>query len=281
MTNKMPGGTGIGLRPPHYQDILASKPEIPWFEAISENYMFTEGRPIHILETIRKDYPVALHGVSLSIGSCRNGREGYLKALSDLICRIDPWIVSDHFCWTGLGGHNAFDLLPLPFHSQSMKTLVENIDHVQNRLKRRLYLENVSAYIGFEDSQLSEIEFINEVIWKSGCGLLLDVNNVYVNAHNFGFDAKAYIDRIDPECVGEIHLAGHSKVDDFLFDTHDGTVCEDVWHLFSYAVKHVGTVPVLIEWDESIPDLDTLIHEKATADKIIGSDTFEVGRYAE
>ncbi len=243
--------------------------------------MFSEGRPRHILETIRKDFPIALHGVSLSVGSKRENRDAYLKKLADLIDRIDPWIVTDHFCWTGLGGHNAFDLLPLPFHAESIKALVENIDVIQTRLGRRIYLENVSAYIAFESSQISELEYLNEVIGQSGCGLLLDVNNVYVNAHNFGFDAKSYLDRIDPESVGEIHLAGHSKVDDFLFDTHDDLVCDAVWDLFAYAVKKIGPVPVLIEWDESIPDLAVLMQEKKKADEILRGDWFETGRNTE
>ncbi len=274
-------GVGIGLRPKHYQNLFDSPSKlVPWVEVISENYMFTEGRPLFVLEKVRQDYPVALHGVSMSIGSFRNNRETYLDALSRLIERIDPWIVSDHFCWTGLGNHNSFDLLPLPFNEQSIGTIVENIDRVQNKIKRRIYLENVSAYIGFRHSQISEVEFINEILWQSGCGLLLDINNVYVNAHNFGLDAQGYIDRIDPSSIGEIHLAGHSVVDDFLFDTHDGPVCDEVWDLYRYALQRFGNIPTLIEWDESIPELERLLRERQLAENLMMGGKYAVARHA-
>ena len=234
--------------------------------------MFSDGRPLHILESLRHDYPIGLHGVSLSIGSQRQNRGLYLDKLKKLIDRIDPWIVTDHFCWTGLGGHNAFDLLPLPFTRETVQTVVEHIDIVETKLCRRLYLENVSAYAGFAADQMTEIEFINEVSQRSGCGLLLDVNNVYVNACNFGFDAKEYIDSIDPETVGEIHLAGHAEVEDFLFDTHDSQVCDEVWSLYAYTCRKLGKVPTLIEWDEKIPDLATLICERDKAERIIAKD---------
>ncbi len=271
MTSGRINGVGIGLRAIHYENMLDSTSNsVPWCEAISENYMFTEGRPLAVLEKIRETYPIALHGVSMSIGSERGTEIKYLDALSKLVQRIDPWIVTDHFCWTGLGSHSAFDLLPLPFNSESIQTIVNNIDRVQNRLGRRVFFENISSYIGFKTSQLSEIEFINEILWKSGCGLLLDINNVYVNAKNFGFDPRGYIDRVHPEFVGEIHLAGHSIInDDFLYDTHDSPVCEDVWELYQYALRSLGNVPTLIEWDESIPEFDILLEERGRADKIL------------
>jgi len=230
--------------------------------------MFTQGRPLQILEKIRATKPVALHGVAMSIGSERQGRSEYLHALKILIDRIDPWLVSDHFCWSGTNLHNSFDLLPIPFTQESIGRVVATIDEVQSCLKRKIYLENVSAYVGFKNAEMSEIEFINAVIQRSGCGLLLDVNNVYVNAHNFRFDPLDFIDQVIPSAVGEIHLAGHSVVDDFLFDTHDGPVCAEVWKLYRYAIARLGPTPTLIEWDESIPDFASLNDQRLIAERV-------------
>lgn len=274
-------GIGLGLRPVHYSHWLENETDGLWCEAISENYMFSDGRPIAVLEKIRESRSVALHGVSMSIGSNRKNRDLYLKSLERLVERIDPWIVTDHFCWTGSESHNAFDLLPIPFTSEAISAVVESIDIVQTYLRRRIYFENVSAYVGFRCSQLSEIEFINEVVARSGCGLLLDVNNVFVNAHNFGFDPYAYIDRVVPSTVGEIHLAGHSVVDNFLFDTHDGPVNDGVWDLYRYALAHVGQVPTLVEWDEAIPEFNVLNEQRIAAQKILDGDACESREPAE
>ncbi|MGE0175036.1 MAG: DUF692 domain-containing protein [Oligoflexales bacterium] len=257
---------GIGLRQPHYSNWLSRDTDGLWCEAISENYMYSQGKPLATLEKIRETKPVALHGVSMSVGSACTDRAAYLSSLKNLADRIQPWLVSDHFCWTRAAQHNSFDLLPIPFTTEAVGVLVDSIDEIQNVLRRRMYFENVSAYVGFRSSQLTEIEFINEVIARSGCGLLLDVNNVFVNAHNFGFDPYAYIDRVIPESVGEIHLAGHSVVDDFLFDTHDQPVGKEVWDLYRYALSHVGDVPTLIEWDEAIPDFNVLNTQRLEAE---------------
>ncbi len=268
---------GIGLRPIHYQHLLNSRQDVGWLEVISENYMFSDGRPVHVLDALRKDYPISLHGVSASIGSDRQGRVDYLNSLSRLIDRIEPWIVSDHLCWTGTASHNSFDLLPLPFTITAINKVVDHIDVMQTHLRRRIYFENVSSYIGFEESQLAEVEFINEIVWRSGCGLLLDVNNVYVNSVNFGFDPRAYIDRIEADNIGEIHLAGHNQIEDFLFDTHDREVCDEVWDLYKYTLAKIGSVPTLIEWDEAIPSLDILLREMKTASEVLENNFRESG----
>jgi uncharacterized protein len=232
---------GVGLRSTHYsflEEGLTSKSLAPsWFEAISENYMDTEGRPLEVLLKIREKSKIALHGVSLSIGSIDPLNETYLEKLNVLIERVDPFIVSDHMCWTGAHGQNLHDLLPLPFRKTVINHLTERIDLVQNRLKRPIALENVSTYLRFRENDFTEWDFLNEVTARSGCQLLLDINNVYVNSQNHGFDPYLYLDKIDRDRVAQIHLGGFSDMGDFLFDTHSKPVHETVWQLFAHFIS--------------------------------------------
>ncbi len=261
---------GIGLRPIHYSDFLSySDRRDLWCEFISENYMFTGGRPLKVLEQVRAECPIALHGVALSIASQRTDREEYLLRLKALIQRIDPWIVSDHFCFTGKGSHNSFDLLPVPFTQEAIEHISNHIDQAQNFLGRRLYFENISSYFGYHMSEMDECHFIKQILRRTGCGLLLDVNNVYVTSKNFGFDPFGFIDSLDRETIGEIHLAGHRDLGDFLFDTHDAPVCDEVWNLYAYTIRRLGGIPTLIEWDESVPPFERLMEEREIALRIL------------
>lgn len=259
---------GVGLRPTHYP-YLTDRPQtsLRWFEAISENYMDSEGRPLEMLEMIREDYPVALHGVSLSIVSSEGIRPNYLERLKQLTDRIEPFIVSDHLCWTGLQDANLHDLLPFPFTDDASTTILANIDRVQTTLGRNILLENVSTYISFPDCPYSEWEFITQIAKQSGCKILLDVNNLYVNSQNHHFDPLTYLDAIPTELIGQIHLAGYTDMGTYLFDTHSKEVYPEVWQLFSHLIARAPEVPVLIEWDDDIPEFPRLEEEakKATA----------------
>ncbi len=272
---------GVGLRSEHYPHLVERpRTTVRWFEAISENYMDTGGRPLAVLETVRADHPVALHGVSLSIGyKPRRGdraaedalaasRTRYLARLAELARRIEPFLVSDHLCWTGVPGGNVHDLLPTPFTDEALDWIVSQVDAVQTALGRRLVLENVSSYLTWADSTWTEEDFLVEVARRSGCGILLDVNNVYVSARNHGFDARAYLDAIPAALVAQIHLAGHTDMGTHLFDTHSAPVCDDVWELFAHTVARMPGVPVLIEWDEDIPGFSRLEAEAEAADRI-------------
>lgn len=262
-------GVGIGLRSTHYSYILEQQPSISWFEAISENYMGLEtgngGRPIQILEQIRMHYPIVLHGVSLSIGSADEINFKYLKRLENLIERIEPLWVSDHLCWTGINGENLHDLLPLPYTEEVIAHLTKKILQAQDFLKRPLVFENVSAYLSFEHSEMNEWEFLNEIVRRTGCGLLVDVNNIYVSSVNQSFDPMTYLKSIPKESVRQIHLASHSKSGDCLIDTHDGPVADKVWDLYSMATNLYGKIPTLIEWDDKIPEFRVLEEEALRA----------------
>jgi len=261
--------TGAGLRPVHYPH-LSTKPEtnIQWFEAISENYMTSEGRPLQMLQRVRESWPVALHGVSLSIGATEQLDKNYLAGLKALVEKIDPFIVSDHFCWGRNAGSYLHDLLPLPFNDESVRNVVEHLDLVQNFLGRNIALENVSSYLTYKSSDRQEWEFISDVVKASGCGLLLDVNNVYVNSINHNLDAKKFIDSIPLQSVVQIHLAGFTDMGDYLFDTHAEPVKDEVWDLFAYTMQKNPEIPVLIEWDEDIPEFARLEQEVAKAERI-------------
>ncbi|WP_374074938.1 DUF692 domain-containing protein [Bdellovibrio bacteriovorus] len=263
---------GLGLRPPHYP-YLEQRPstEVAWFEAISENYMNTRGRPMEMLQMIRQDYPVALHGVSMNIGSPEGIRLDYLQKLRDLIDRVEPFIVSDHLCWTGSSDMNLHDLLPLPFTEDSIATLVNNIDFVQSFLRRPLILENVSTYISYRNNEMNEWDFVSEVSHRSGCGLLLDINNVYVNSYNHGFDPKYFLNHIPLERVAQVHMAGPTDYGDFLFDTHSTDIPEPVWELFKLMAPKIRHLPILIERDEDIPDFQDLEAEVMKAVFILES----------
>ena len=258
-------GCGVGLRSEHYDVITAQWPALDWFEAISENYMDSGGRPLAILEQVRRRYPVALHGVSLSIGSTDPLDRTYLARLKALVDRIDPVTVSDHLCWTGVEGENLHDLLPLPFTEEAVRHVVERIHQVQETLGRRILLENVSTYITYQHSTMPEWQFLVEVARRSGCGLLLDLNNVFVNAINHRFGPHEYLTRIHGELVGQFHLAGHTDMGPYLFDTHSRPVIDEVWALYRQALRQWGPVSTLIEWDEDIPPFERLAQEAAAA----------------
>jgi uncharacterized protein (UPF0276 family) len=248
-------GHGIGLRPKHFPQLWDGTARVDWFEAISENYLVGGGRPIAALERARTLAPVVLHGVSLSIGSTDPLDDAYLTALGALVARIEPAFVSDHLCWSGVGGRYAHDLLPLPYTEEALDHVVGRVSHVQERLGRQILLENVSSYLTFAHSTLAEWEFLAAVAERADCGLLLDVNNVYVSARNHGFSASAYLDGLPADRVGQIHLAGHTDMGTYLFDTHDGPVIDAVWDLYRQAVRRFGRVSTLVEWDDRIPEL--------------------------
>jgi uncharacterized protein (UPF0276 family) len=269
MEGGTPQGCGLGLRRDHYQDVLSRRPAVPWFEVISENFMVPGGRPRHVLERVRADYPVALHGVSLSIGSAEPVNRDYLARLKALVEWVEPAIVSDHLCWTGLGGHNSHDLLPLPFTSEGVRTAAAKVRQVQDALGRRILLENVSSYVAFRASEMAEWEFVSAVAEEADCHLLLDVNNVYVNARNHGFDPLRYLDGLPAGRVRQFHLAGHEDHGALIIDTHDAPVCDPVWELFRRAVARFGPRPALIERDANIPALDELIAEARRASTVL------------
>ncbi len=260
---------GVGLRPTHYP-YLEPRPQtkVSWFEAISENYMDTKGRPLDMLELIREDYPVALHGVSLSIASAEGIRQNYLHNLRALVERIDPFIVSDHLCWTGLLQQNLHDLLPIPFTDETLNLIVNHVDKVQTCLGRQILLENVSTYLRVPDADWAEWDFLNELANRSGCRILLDINNLYVNAKNHQFDPYIFLEAIPTHVIGQIHLAGYTDMGTHLFDTHSKPVCPEVWDLFSSLIARAPEVPVLIEWDEDIPEFPQLEEEALKAAQI-------------
>ncbi len=261
-------GCGVGLRTEHFPVITSEWPEMDWFEAISENFMDSGGRPLKILEKVRSHYPVALHGTSLSIGSADPLRPEYLKRLKDLVDRIEPFIVSDHLCWSSVQGEELHDLLPLPMTEEAVRHVVERVQKVQEYLGRQILLENVSTYVTYKHSSMQEWEFLREIAKRSGCGILLDLNNIYVNAFNHKFDAREYLKNIPADKVGQFHLAGHTDMGKFLFDTHTGTVIDPVWDLYREALSLYGKVPTLIEWDADIPEFSVLQEEAARARKI-------------
>ena len=258
-------GCGVGLRTEHFDVITSEWPAMDWFEATSENFMDTGGRPLSILESVRRRYPVALHGVSLSIGSTDPLDLEYLRRLKALADRIEPVTVSDHLCWTGVEGENLHDLLPLPFTDEAIRHIVSRVQQVQDLLGRRMLLENVSTYVTCKDSVMPEWEFVREVARRSGCGLLLDLNNIYVNARNHRFDSYDYLRGIPGELVAQFHLAGHTDMGEYLFDTHSAPVIEEVWALYREALRMWGPVSTMIEWDEQIPAFPRLAEEAATA----------------
>jgi len=266
-------GVGVGLRPKHYSDIFAraeaGSSGVDWFEAVSENYMAPGGPPGRKLDAIRCERDVVLHGVSMNLGSVDPLDESYLRDLEDLVRRVEPRWVSDHLCWTGIDGRQLHDLVPLPYCEESASHVAARIAHVQDRLGRRIAIENVSSYLSFAHDEVPEWEFLVDVATRADCGILLDVNNVFVSAHNHGFDARAYLDAIPPERVFQIHLAGHSVSEPLLIDTHDHPVCDGVWELYEHALMRLGPVSTLIEWDAEIPPFGELLGEAERARKIL------------
>jgi len=264
-----PVACGTGLHREHYETVLSDRPPVPWFELISENFMVEGGRPRHVLERVRADYPVALHGVSLSLGSAEPLDDSYLDRLATLVREVDPVVVSDHLCWTRLGAHNSHDLLPLPFTEDAVRVAAAKIRRVQDRLGRRMLVENVSTYLRFRDADLSEWEFVAAVAEEADCGLLLDINNVYVNARNHGFEPEAYLSALPPARVRQFHISGHEDLGDHVLDTHDRPIAEDVWSLFRAAVSRFGPRPTIIERDEQIPPFEAILSEMAQAQEVL------------
>jgi uncharacterized protein (UPF0276 family) len=258
-------GHGIGLRPKHFPQLWNGTARADWFEAISENYMVAGGRPLAALERARSLAPLVLHGVSLSIGSTDPLDEAYLRSLGELITRVEPAWVSDHLCWSGVGGRYVHDLLPLPYTEEALAHVVRRVVAVQERLGRQILIENVSSYLTYTHSTLAEWEFLGAVAERADCGLLLDVNNVYVSAINHGFSTNAYLAGLPADRVGQIHLAGHTDMGTYLFDTHDGPVIEPVWDLYRQALRRFGRVSTLVEWDDHIPELDVVCAEAERA----------------
>lgn len=254
-------GFGLGLRTDHYHQILESKPDVDWFEIISENYMVPGGKPLHFLDRIRAEYPIVMHGVSLSIGSKAPLNQPYLRDLRKLIDRVQPEWVSDHICWTGVHGKNLHDLLPLPYTEETANHVAERVNIVQDFLGRRILLENASTYASYVNSTMTEWEFVSMICEKADCLLLLDVNNVYVSSYNHGFDAKTFFDNVPASRVQQIHLAGHHNHGDYIIDTHDAPVVDPVWELYDYALSLCGPVSTMIERDDNIPALDELVAE--------------------
>ena len=254
-------GFGLGLRPPHYEAVLTSEPRVDWWEVISENFMVAGGNPRRVLRQVRERWPVVLHGVSLSIGSAEALDEEYLSRLATLVAEVEPAIVSDHLCWARSGGHSAHDLWPVPYTEEALATIVARVGQVQDRLGRRILLENPSSYVTFAASHIAEAEFLAEVARRADCGILLDVNNVYVSSRNHGWDPRAYLAALPVERVGQIHLAGHTDHGEFLLDTHDRPVCEEVWALYAVASARFGDVSTMIERDDDLPPLGELVAE--------------------
>jgi uncharacterized protein (UPF0276 family) len=269
----IPASTGIGLRSAHVAEFLAGRPDVPWLEVHSENYFAAGGGAHEALERIRAAYPLSFHGVGLSLGSADPLDRAHLRKLTELVRRYEPALVSEHLSWSSIGGRFLNDLLPVPATREALEHLVLRLDEVQERLGRRLLLENVSSYLAFGAGEMPEHCFLAEVAQRTGCGVLLDVNNLYVNQRNHGTSAAAFIAGLPQGCVGEIHVAGHTIHDydgeEVVVDTHDTHVCAAVWSLYEVAVARFGRVPTLVEWDSNLPALDVLIDEARRADRIM------------
>ena len=250
-------GIGLGLRTTHYPEILGEWPAIDFFEILSENFLHTGGRPVHILDRIAERYPIVMHGVSMNIGSTDALDRDYLRQLRSLAQRCRARWISDHLCWTGVDGKNLHDLLPLPYTKAALRHLVERVRMAQDLLEQPLVLENPSTYVEFARRDFSEVEFLGELTAQTGCGLLIDVNNVFVCADNHGFDAEAYLRAVPWQHVVYFHLAGHTVYETHRLDTHDSPVCDEVWQLYRLACELSGGRSTVLEWDANIPDLTT------------------------
>lgn len=265
-------GLGIGLRSPHFAHILNEQPAVDWFEVISENFMDTAGQPLKVLDQIAERYPVVMHGVSLSIGSSEPLDFDYLKKLKTLAERISPHWISDHLCWTGIAGLNTHDLLPMPLNEEALDHVVDRIRKVQDFLERPLVLENPSTYLEFQDSSINDWEFLGEMAERADCGILLDINNIYVCSRNHNWNPLEYIASIPPERIIQFHLAGHEDNGTHVIDTHDSAVIDAVWELYRYAHNHTGGdgASTLLEWDASIPPFKDLLKEVTKAKNFMG-----------
>jgi uncharacterized protein len=254
-------GFGLGLRTPHYEAILSEPHEIDWLEILTENYLVPGGKALDYLERVRERFPLVMHGVSLSIGSTDAVDLDYLKSVRALAARIEPHWISDHLCWTGVEGRNLHDLLPLPYTEEALTSVVDKVRQVQDVLGRQILLENVSSYLTFHASEMTEWEFLREVANRSDCNILLDINNIYVSSVNHGFDPMDYLRAIPKARVGQFHLAGHSDMGGHLIDTHDHPIAAPVWDLYAKALARFGDVPTMIERDDNIPELSELVAE--------------------
>jgi len=271
--HSIPAAAGIGLRAEHYRDLLARRPEVGFLEVHSENYFGDGGAPLHYLEQARAHYPLSLHGVGLSLGSSDPLNRSHVTKLKRLIDRFEPALVSDHLCWCSVGGVFLNDLLPLPYTEEALAHFVAHVAQAQDLLGRQLLIENPSSYLTYRHSTIPEPEFLDEVVRRSGCALLLDVNNVYVSSRNHGWDATAYIDALPARAIKEIHLAGYtvntSPEGEMLIDSHSARVHEPVWKLYRYTVARLARRPTLIEWDTDLPALEVLVEEARLADVIM------------
>ena len=265
----MTSGFGLGLRTQHYNDFLAGPQPGEWLEVISDNYMVDGGKPLAMLDKIRADYPMVMHGVSMSIGAIDGLGKNYLRKLKALEQRIEPMWVSDHLCWAGVHGRILHDLLPLPYTHEALQVIKRNVDEAQEMLQRPLVLENVSSYVEYKASEMTEWEFLTEVSQATGCQILLDINNIYVSAFNHGFDPLRFIEGVPADRVVQFHLAGHLNNGDHLIDTHDHPVCDGVWDLYRQALMHFGYIPTMIERDADIPPLTELLSELDLARSIV------------
>ncbi|HUL41177.1 MAG TPA: DUF692 domain-containing protein [Burkholderiales bacterium] len=263
-------GFGLGLRIPHYEEILATRPNVDWFEVLSENYLVPGGKPLYYLDRIRAHYPVVMHGVSLSIGSTDPLNAKYLKQLRVLAERIQPKWISDHLCWTGVGGLNLHDLMPLPYTEEAVKHVASRVKHVQDFLERKILLENVSSYVAYKQSQLTEWEFLARIAEQADCLILLDINNIFVSSFNHGFDPLDYLKGIPIDRVQQFHLAGHQNCGNYIIDTHDHPIIDPVWALYEQALIRFGAVSTMIERDDNIPSLNELVAELDNARSIAG-----------
>jgi len=261
-------GYGLGLRKEHYEAVLNDNPPVDWFEIISENYMVDGGKPLHYLDRIRALYPLAMHGVSLSIGSTEALDLEYLDRLKALIERVQPAWFSDHLCWTGVQGVKLHDLMPLPYTEETIAHVVERVQRVQDHVGRQMLLENVSSYLSYSASQLSEWDFLREVAERADCLILLDINNIYVSAFNHNFDPNVYLEAMPAERIWQIHLAGHAREEDLIIDTHDQAIADPVFELYAAAVKRFGRVTTMIERDDRVPPLPQLLDELAHVRRI-------------
>ena len=261
-------GFGLGLRTDHYEEVIETKPTVDWFEVVSENFMVNGGKPKHYLHTIRELYPMVMHGVSLSIGSTDPVNTTYLKQLKVLVNELQPEWISDHLCWTGAHQVNSHDLLPMPYNNEALNHIVDRISHVQEYLGQPILMENVSSYITYVESEMTEWEFLNEVAKRSGCNILLDINNIYVSARNHNFSPQDYLNGISKDKVRQFHLAGHTDYGDYVIDTHDHDVADPVWALYKQALQRFGMISTMIERDDNIPPLKDLLAELNIAKKI-------------
>ncbi|HEO8433289.1 TPA: DUF692 domain-containing protein [Legionella pneumophila] len=263
-----PLGMGLGLRTEHYQYILDHLPTIDWFEILTENYLVDGGNPLYYLDKIREHYPMVMHGVSLSIGSSDPLNSDYLSKVKKLADRIEPKWISDHLCWTGVHQRNMHDLLPLPYTEKMISHIVERVKSVQDFYQRQLVLENVSSYITYKESEMTEWEFLSEIANRADCFILLDINNIYVSAFNHGFDSEIYLNHIPVNRVQQFHLAGHMNCGEYIIDTHDHPVIKEVWELYAKAINRFGDISTMIERDDHIPTFEELSQELDYAKKI-------------